>query len=139
MYHLIKLDWRKKEQILVCAPSNIACDHLALKIRQTGLKVVRLLSKTKEKDYTYRPPLAAHFLLNHPPPNSDLAIFMAQLRRQKWISEYAARRLERLQMLYLNAILNDADVICVTCVTSSDFRLGSRKFKYLLIDEVAQW
>lgn len=137
MYHLSKLS-KKKEQILVCAGSNIAVDHLAVKIHETGLNVVRLLSKTKEEDRTYRPPFGAHLMLNHPPPNSELAIFLAQLRRQKWISEYAMRRLERLQKIYLNAILNNADVICVTCVMSSDARLGGRKFKYLLIDEVAQ-
>lgn len=35
-------------QVLVCAPSNIAVDHLAEKLHKTGLKVVRILSKSRE-------------------------------------------------------------------------------------------
>jgi regulator of nonsense transcripts 1 len=35
-------------QVLVTAPSNVAVDHLAEKIHKTGLKVVRLCSKSRE-------------------------------------------------------------------------------------------
>ena len=35
-------------QILVCAPSNVAVDHLTEKIYRTGLKVVRLCAKSQE-------------------------------------------------------------------------------------------
>ena len=34
--------------MLVCAPSNVAVDHLTEKIALTGLKVVRLASKSRE-------------------------------------------------------------------------------------------
>ena len=33
--------------MLVCAPSNIAIDELAAKINSTGLKVLRVCSKTR--------------------------------------------------------------------------------------------
>jgi regulator of nonsense transcripts 1 len=35
-------------QILVCAPSNVAVDHLTECINLTGLKVVRLTAKSRE-------------------------------------------------------------------------------------------
>jgi hypothetical protein len=35
-------------QVLVAAPSNVAVDQLAAKISGTGLKVVRLCSKSRE-------------------------------------------------------------------------------------------
>lgn len=34
--------------MLICAPSNIVVDLLAEKINKTGVKVVRLCSKTRE-------------------------------------------------------------------------------------------
>jgi hypothetical protein len=37
-----------QSQVLVCAPSNVAVDHLTEKIALTGLKVVRLASKSRE-------------------------------------------------------------------------------------------
>ena len=47
VYHLSKYN---AGQILVCAPSNVAVDHLAEKINRTGLKVVRVSAKTREAD-----------------------------------------------------------------------------------------
>lgn len=35
-------------QVLVCAPSNVAVDHLTAKISATGLRVVRLCAKSRE-------------------------------------------------------------------------------------------
>jgi regulator of nonsense transcripts 1 len=37
-----------KEQVLVCAPSNIAVDQLAEKLHMTGLKVIRFCAKGRE-------------------------------------------------------------------------------------------
>lgn len=50
IYHLVQNIRRSKGsgQVLVCAPSNIVVDQLAEKIHQTGLKVVRLCSKSRE-------------------------------------------------------------------------------------------
>jgi regulator of nonsense transcripts 1 len=39
VYHLRNIT---KKQVLVCAPSNIAVDHLAERIEKTGLNVVRI-------------------------------------------------------------------------------------------------
>jgi len=50
VYQLVKCIQKEKNhgQVLVCAPSNIVVDQLAEKINLTGLKVVRLCSKTRE-------------------------------------------------------------------------------------------
>jgi regulator of nonsense transcripts 1 len=42
VYHLRQIT---KKQVLVCAPSNIAVDHLAERIEKTGLNVVSIISK----------------------------------------------------------------------------------------------
>ena len=52
VYHLVQSLNRntkeKKKLILVCAPSNVVVDMLAQKIHQTGVKVVRFCSKSRE-------------------------------------------------------------------------------------------
>ena len=45
VYHMAK---QKLGQVLVAAPSNIAVDQLTEKIHATGLKVVRVVAKSKE-------------------------------------------------------------------------------------------
>eukprot|EP01061_Rhynchopus_euleeides_P013959 TRINITY_DN24228_c0_g1_i1.p1 TRINITY_DN24228_c0_g1~~TRINITY_DN24228_c0_g1_i1.p1 ORF type:complete len:586 (+),score=225.93 TRINITY_DN24228_c0_g1_i1:3-1760(+) len=45
VYHLAKMN---QGQVLACAPSNVAVDHLTEKIHKTGLKVVRLCAKSRE-------------------------------------------------------------------------------------------
>ena len=37
-----------KTKIMVCAPSNAACDILAVKIKQTGISLIRFYSKKRE-------------------------------------------------------------------------------------------
>ena len=45
VYHIAR---QIKGKVLVCAPSNIAVDQLAEKISLTGLKVVRVVAKSRE-------------------------------------------------------------------------------------------
>ena len=45
VYHMTK---QHQGQVLVCAPSNIAVEQLAGRIHLTGLKVVRICSKSRE-------------------------------------------------------------------------------------------
>lgn len=45
VYHLVA---QGQGQVLVCAPSNVAVDQLTEKIHATGLRVVRLMAKSRE-------------------------------------------------------------------------------------------
>ena len=47
-------------QVLVVAPSNVAVDHLAAKVAATGLKVVRLVAKSREGVASSVEPLTLH-------------------------------------------------------------------------------
>ena len=47
-------------QVLVVAPSNVAVDHLAAKVAATGLKVVRLVAKSREGVTSSVEPLTLH-------------------------------------------------------------------------------
>ena len=49
-----------RAQVLVVAPSNVAVDHLAAKVAATGLKVVRLVAKSREGVASSVEPLSLH-------------------------------------------------------------------------------
>ena len=53
-----------QSQVLVCAPSNVAVDHLTEKIALTGLKVVRLASKSRESVLSSIDHLALHQMVS---------------------------------------------------------------------------
>ena len=52
-------------QVLVAAPSNVAVDQLAERIALTGLKVVRLMAKSRETVASSVEPLTLHYQV-HP-------------------------------------------------------------------------
>ncbi|AAZ11329.1 regulator of nonsense transcripts UPF1 [Trypanosoma equiperdum] len=131
-----------KSRILVCAPSNVAVDHLAQRVSGTGLKVVRLQAK-------YR---------------NDIPCSVESIGLERQVGDYinASSGLERLKELLdsmqtgksLNdkdygtykdgvekierLILRNADVVCCTCIGAGDYRLKTMKFKHVLIDEATQ-
>ena len=49
---------------MVCAPSNVAVDHLAAKLDLLGLNVVRLTAKSREDVESSVSHLALHNLVN---------------------------------------------------------------------------
>ncbi len=53
-----------QSQVLVCAPSNVAVDHLTEKIAMTGLKVVRLASKSRESVLSSIDHLTLHHMVS---------------------------------------------------------------------------
>lgn len=124
-------------QILVCAPSNVAVDHLAAKIHLTGLRVVRLSAKSREAL-----PSPVSFLTLHEQVHAyDVDPIFASLVRQKTIGNLNGqdeRRYDALKRKIEREILQHADVICCTCTGAGDSRLSSRTFRTVLVDEATQ-
>lgn len=109
VYNLVKL-YNKK--VLVVAPSNTAVDNLCVKINTLGLKVLRIMSKKREKLSSPIDYLCLHVLL-----------------REFQEEERDAAKCE---------LVRQADVVCVTCITAGMGLLGRHEFPYVLIDEAAQ-
>ncbi|KAJ5126976.1 hypothetical protein N7448_007755 [Penicillium atrosanguineum] len=109
IYHLAKLNGG---QVLVCAPSNVAVDQLCERIHRTGLKTVRVTAKSREDVES---------------PVGFLSLHEQDEKRLKQLTRSAERE-----------ILNNADVICCTCVGAGDPRLAKFKFRTVLIDESTQ-
>ena len=133
VYHLSKLH---KERILVCAPSNVAVDHLAAKLRDLGLKVVRLTAKSREDVESSVSNLGLHNLVSRSAKGELKKLLklkedvgeLSSIDTKKFVKQVRKSELE---------ILKKADVVCCTCVGTGDKRLEA-KFRTVLIDESTQ-
>jgi len=133
VYHLSKIH---KDRILVCAPSNVAVDHLAAKLRNLGLKVVRLTAKSREDVESSVSTLALHNIV----ARSAQGELKKLLKLKDEVGELSAsdtRRFVKLVRKTESEILSKADVVCCTCVGAGDKRLDT-KFRTVLIDESTQ-
>ncbi|KAL4986409.1 RNA helicase-domain-containing protein [Aspergillus falconensis] len=135
IYHLAKLNGG---QVLVCAPSNVAVDQLCERIHRTGLKTVRVTAKSREDVESPVGFLSLHEQVRLNDSNIEL-IKLNQLKGELGeLSSQDEKRLKQLTRAAEREILNNADVICCTCVGAGDPRLAKLKFRTVLIDESTQ-
>jgi len=128
-------------QVLVAAPSNVAVDHLTEKIAATGLKVVRVMARSREVGGAGS--LVEHLCLHTmvweaAPAGSDLRRLLGLKRDFADLSPKDQRLLKKLSRASEKAILSAADVICVTCAGAGDSIFSDMRFKQVLIDEATQ-
>jgi regulator of nonsense transcripts 1 len=136
VYHLSK---QGMGQVLVTAPSNVAVDHLTAKIAQTGLKVVRVMARSRESMPSLVDDLCLHnMVLEAAPPKGDLRKLAALKAEQGELSPKDLGRLRRLTREAEKAILAAADVICTTCAGAGDSHFSDLRFRQVLIDEATQ-
>ena len=124
-------------QVLVTAPSNVAVDQLTEKIAATGLRVVRLASKTREATSSSVDHLCLHIMV----PQAAGDEFNKLQRLKDEIGELSERDQKKYRSLRNRTereILQAADVICCTCVGAGDPRLKNFRFRQVLIDEATQ-
>jgi regulator of nonsense transcripts 1 len=135
IYHLAKMN---NSQVLVCAPSNVAVDQLCERIHRTGLRVVRLTAKSREDVESSVSFLALHEQVRMNDTNTELTK-LAQLKADVGeLSSQDEKKFKQLTRAAEREILNNADVVCCTCVGAGDPRLSKMKFRNVLIDESTQ-
>eukprot|EP00756_Hemistasia_phaeocysticola_P044862 Hpha_TRINITY_DN18646_c0_g1::TRINITY_DN18646_c0_g1_i1::g.115790::m.115790/K14326/UPF1, RENT1; regulator of nonsense transcripts 1 len=139
IYHLAKMH---QGQILACAPSNVAVDHLAEKIHLTGLKVVRIAAKSREAQSSSVDHLTLHNLVHNVAQSAPEHSVFYKLSRLKdetgELSVADEKRFIQCKKCIEQEILQSADVICTTAVNAGDMRLSKFRFKQILIDESTQ-
>eukprot|EP01098_Paradermamoeba_levis_P007640 TRINITY_DN3174_c0_g1_i1.p1 TRINITY_DN3174_c0_g1~~TRINITY_DN3174_c0_g1_i1.p1 ORF type:complete len:673 (+),score=196.54 TRINITY_DN3174_c0_g1_i1:212-2020(+) len=137
VYQLVK---QNQGQVLVCAPSNVAVDQLTEKIHATGLKVVRLCAKSREAVSSPVEFLTLHNLVRHldTPDKTELHKLQQLKDEQGELSSSDEKRYKTLKRQAEREILQNADVICCTCVGAGDPRITSLRFRQILIDESTQ-
>ena len=134
VYHLTK---QNMGQVLVTAPSNVAVDQLTEKIAASGLRVVRLASKTREATASSVDHLCLHVMV--PLAAGDEFNKLQRLKDEIGeLSERDQKKYRSLRNRTEREILQAADVICCTCVGAGDPRLKNFRFRQVLIDEATQ-
>ncbi|GMH92250.1 hypothetical protein TL16_g12291 [Triparma laevis f. inornata] len=129
--------FNKNQQILVTAPSNIAVDSLASKISSTGVKVVRVCSKTREESGGTGEEVTLHRMVDElgGPTLKKLKDLKNEMGELKTADE---QRLRGLVRKLEKKILSTASVICTTCVNAADARIKNLTFETVIIDEATQ-
>mmetsp|Transcript_4499 Transcript_4499/g.6958 ORF Transcript_4499/g.6958 Transcript_4499/m.6958 type:complete len:1165 (+) Transcript_4499:182-3676(+) len=137
VYHLAKMG---QGQVLVCAPSNVAVDQLTEKIHSTGLKVVRLCAKSREAVSSPVEYLTLHYQVRHLdiPDRAELKKLQQLKDELGELKAQDEKRYKTLKRASEKEILQNADVICTTCVGAGDPRLANFRFRQVLIDESTQ-
>lgn len=135
VYHLSKL--HKNEKILVCAPSNVAVDHLTEKLTKMGLKVVRITAKSREDIDSSISKYCLHELVKKKAKGEFRKLIKLKEEVGELSIEDSNIYYSNLRKMENNLIAN-ADVICCTCVGAKDKRLEKIKFRTVLIDESTQ-
>lgn len=135
VYHMTKQP--NMGQVLVTAPSNVAVDQLTEKIAATGLRVVRLASKTRENTVSSVDHLCLHIMTAQAAGDE-----YSKLQRLKdeigELSDRDQKKFKAIQIRTEREILQSADVICCTCAGAGDPRLKNFRFRQVLIDEATQ-
>ncbi|KXT02804.1 hypothetical protein AC578_5396 [Pseudocercospora eumusae] len=135
IYHLSKMNGG---QVLVCAPSNVAVDQLCERIHITGLKVVRVTAKSREDAESNVGFLSLHRQVEMNDTNVELTKLKQLKDTVGELSSQDEKKFKALTRAAEREILQNADVICCTCVGAGDPRLAKFKFRTVLIDESTQ-
>ena len=136
VYHLSK---QGMGQVLVAAPSNVAVDHLAMKIAATGLKVVRVVARSRESITSSVEELCLHnIVIAAAGPKSELRKLTALKAEAGELSAKDGARLRKLVRDAERDVLASADVICTTCAAAGDSHFANMRFQQVLIDEATQ-
>ena len=135
VYHLVKMN---AGQVLVCAPSNVAVDHLADKLHQANLKVVRVFPRSREElDSPVKfLGLTEQVRMSDAYPELQKLFQLKEDRGE--LSGADEHRLRQLMRSAESELLQLADVVCCTCVGAGDPRLSHMRFRTVLIDEATQ-
>jgi regulator of nonsense transcripts 1 len=123
--------------VLVCAPSNVAVDHLTSKIHQTGLKVVRVSAKSREALESSVEFLTLHEQIRNYDAD-PLFVKLSNIKKDNELSQSDEKKYNTLKRKIERELLENADVVCCTCAGAGDPRLSKFIFQYVLLDEATQ-
>lgn len=134
VYHFSKM---LDSKILVCAPLNVAVDHITRKLHDLGLPVVRIYAKKREgiegnSDEVSLHAKAKKLLLPR------LQKLLSKQEEGSILPPKDEKELKtRLSRLERN-ILKQSQIVCCTCVGAKDHRISKDRFRTVLIDESTQ-
>ena len=130
---------RHDGKILVCAPSNVAVEHLTRYIERTRVNVVRLMSR----QYDDVSSLVDHCTVNKliykmGTKSSNRLRELQEKRTKEGLSSREDHEYLQLREEVELDILRHADVVCCTTVTAGCKVLDEVTFPYVVVDEATQ-
>ena len=125
--HLLNINKKNKMKILFCAPSNIAVDNLALKLKENNIDLVRVYSALREKSDDIEEKLSEVAL-------HQIIFNITGIKRDHFLKKDDYEKYKETE----NQVLSAAEIIGCTCSGAGDERMKSRVFDYVIIDEAAQ-
>lgn len=140
VYHLLE-NLHPDHKILVCSTSNAAVDNIVKRIAQTGVSVLRICSKIREKipssvdEHCLHIKLKNYISTHHPSFFHDYlsrAVYDEQLSLESY-REYLKYTKNGTEQIILNS-----KVICCTNCVAGDSRLGDYYYDTVLVDEANQ-
>jgi regulator of nonsense transcripts 1 len=140
VYHLLQ-NLHPDHKILVCSTSNAAIENIVKRIAQTGVSVLRICSKIREKipssvdEYCLHIKLKNYISTHHPSFLNDYisrAIYDEELS-QELLQKYFEYTKDGTEQIILNS-----KVICCTNCVAGDSRLGDYYYDTVLVDEANQ-
>lgn len=156
LVELIRQAVRRGEGVLVCAPSNLAVDNLFERLLAAGEQVIRLGHVVRVSTHLQEHTLSAMALIH--PDMKQVKKLRIQARdqfrkAQKFtrakVSSDERRALRdegkallsdarKIEAQVVQAILDDAQIVCATCTGLNTDLLGGRWFELAVIDEACQ-
>jgi len=140
----------KKNKILVCAPSNIAVDHVAQRLKEFSkkIKVLRMYSRSREflgEVNSELEDISLHEEICHLKGEEykKLKGYIKRKKNGEWLTPKEEKKFKELRRKAEMKILEKFDIVCCTCITAADRRLidlykEGYNFEYVVIDEAAQ-
>jgi regulator of nonsense transcripts 1 len=136
VYHIAQLA-EGREQILVCAPTNHACDHLTREISKTGIRVLRVVARCLERVPSAVEEFCLHTQVEKTCP-ADLQQLISERRAGVAdMSKIQYRSFRRRIGPIEQTVLDKTVVVCCTCITAGSATVSQRRFSHVLIDEAA--
>jgi ATP-dependent RNA/DNA helicase IGHMBP2 len=149
---------KEEKQIMICAPSNAATDHLARGLFLSGLRVVRVGNVARvetdntsltldvliqsQKDYKQIKELKKRAIELRRVGGKYKRSFGREEAEQRKLIFNEARNLSKeareLENHIVQRVLDDAQVIACTLIGSTSDYLSNRKFSTVVIDEAGQ-
>lgn len=141
VYHLVQ-NLNRGSKILVCSSSNVAVDNVVERIAKTGVKVIKICSKLREKipspidAYCLHTKLKAYILKNYP---EFIGEYEAKAEYGENIPQKSYKKYLNYTKAGIDHIFADIKVVCCTNVVAGDERLlGYFYYDTVLIDEANQ-
>ena len=135
------LNWIEQDvgQVLVCAASNAAVNHLASKLHSAGVRVVRYFSAAKSEDQSeLEVPAEVRMDAYLPKEGHEEFRRLLRLRKDVRLAPKQDAEFKRLRKApYLHA-LSQVQVVACTCSAAGDSFVGRLRYRALLVDEAGQ-